>query len=103
MCRACALECARVCERTQGLAADGTGSIVGSMPDAIWLMFVTMTTVGYGDFSPKSDGAKAATVFATMAGLVNVALPLAIVGENFIEVWQNRLLEYVVGKMRDEL
>ena len=62
-----------------------------------------MTTVGYGDLSPKSDGGKFVTMLATLAGLINIALPLAIVGDNFIEVWQNRLLEYVLGKIQDEL
>jgi hypothetical protein len=66
-------------------------------------MFVTMTTVGYGDFSPKSDGGKVVAMFATLAGLINIALPLAIVGENFIEGWQNRLLEFVLGRICDQL
>ena len=80
--------------------ADAT---VLSVPDAIWLMFVTMTTVGYGDFSPVSDAGKVVAALATLAGLVTVAMPIAIVGENFKDVWQTRLLEYVLGKMRDQL
>ena len=65
------------------LAADEQ---VLSMPDAIWLMFITMTTVGYGDYSPKSDAGRGVAMVATLCGLINIALPLAIVGDNFIEV-----------------
>ena len=84
-------------------AGDFTSSTRLSMPDSIWLMFITMTTVGYGDFSPTSDGGKLVTMMATLTGLINISLPIAIVGDNFIEVWQNRMLEYVLGRIQDEL
>ena len=98
-----ACEDANYVETADEAGGDFAGSTRLSMPDAIWLMFITMTTVGYGDFSPTSDGGKLVTMVATLAGLINISLPLAIVGDNFIEVWQNRLLEYVLGKIQDDL
>ena len=91
------------CEAYPGRSSAAGDSAVLSLPDAIWLTFITMTTVGYGDFSPTSDGGRAVTVCATLAGLVNIALPLAIVGENFIEVWQSRQLDHVITRIRDVL
>lgn len=53
--------------------------------------------------SPQSDGGKWVMMVATLAGLVNIALPLAIVGENFIEVWKSRLLDWILERIRDQL
>jgi hypothetical protein len=82
-------------------SVDSTSSL--SLPNAIWLMFITMTTVGYGDFSATSDSGKLITMIATLCGLIFISMPLAIVGDNFTEVWQNRLLDFVLGRIKDML
>lgn len=44
-------------------------------PDAIWLSFTTITTVGYGDFSPSTLGGRLVTIF-TMYGFAITILSL---------------------------
>jgi voltage-gated potassium channel len=45
--------------------------------DALWLTFVTVTTIGYGDVAAKTAGGRAATVLFAMIGCVFVAAKLA--------------------------
>ena len=50
-------------------------------------MFVTMTTVGYGDVTPTSTIGQILTVCAMIIGLLFLAMPISIVGNNFTETW----------------
>ena len=63
-----------------------------SIPHAMWFMMVTMTTVGYGDVSPLTDGGKVVTTMAMLFGVLFLAMPLAIVGNNFVTVCSQRLI-----------
>jgi len=60
-----------------------------SIPQAMWFVIVTMSTVGYGDVYPKSDAGKAVAVFVILAGIGYMAMPLAIIGGQFTGVWDN--------------
>ena len=59
---------------------------VANVPDAIWLMLITMTTVGYGDFYPTTPIGRLVVSCAALCGVVIIAMPLAIIGHNFNEV-----------------
>ena len=63
---------------------------VQNIPQAMWMMLVTMTTVGYGDFSPLTLYGRLLSSIAMFIGLVMIAMPLTIVGTNFAEVWAAR-------------
>ena len=54
---------------------------------AYWFVIVTMTTVGYGDMYPQSIYGYVMTVIVMIVGLVITALPIAIVGGNFADVY----------------
>ena len=58
-----------------------------SIPHAIWFMLVTMTTVGYGDVSPNTEMGRMITVLAMVFGVLFLSMPLAIVGNNFCNIW----------------
>lgn len=71
----------KVCERPLILAIADKGNV--SMPiendisnyyNAVWLMIVTMTTVGYGDFYPRTIPGRAIAVFSCVFGVVNYLL-----------------------------
>ena len=49
-----------------------------SIPAAMWLYLVTLTTVGYGDISPTTAGGKIITSFAMLLGVLFMAMPIAI-------------------------
>ena len=74
-----------------------------SSVDAVYFSVVTMSTVGYGDLSPTSSLGKLVTMFSTLMGIIFVAMPLTIVGDNFSEAWQNRKLQFILDQIRDQL
>jgi len=56
-----------------------------SIPQSFWWCIVTLTTVGYGDMYPYTDIGKTVGVLTMLVGLIMLALPLSIIGTNFIE------------------
>jgi len=70
---------------------------VDSMPTAMWLTIVTMTTVGYGDITPETTLGSMIVSALVVVSVLYMAMPLGIVGNAFTEVWQQRdfiLLRY---------
>lgn len=56
------------------------GSKFVSIPDGMWWAVVTMTSVGYGDMVPVSATGKLIASFTMLAGLVFLALLVAVMG-----------------------
>eukprot|EP01062_Namystynia_karyoxenos_P059827 TRINITY_DN51249_c0_g1_i1.p1 TRINITY_DN51249_c0_g1~~TRINITY_DN51249_c0_g1_i1.p1 ORF type:complete len:687 (+),score=181.63 TRINITY_DN51249_c0_g1_i1:86-2062(+) len=56
----------------------GQDIFMQSMPDALWLSLVTLTTVGYGDLYPVTELGKAVGGLAAFVGLLIVAFPITI-------------------------
>ena len=63
--------CIRIFERP--LSAT-TGQNFDSMANAFWVTIVTMTTVGYGDFFPKSHAGRFVGIVVSMWGVFFVSL-----------------------------
>jgi hypothetical protein len=59
-----------------------------SILDACWWAIVTMTTVGYGDKYPKTAIGKVVGSACMLFGILLIALPTAIVGQKFQEVYR---------------
>merc|ERR1719379_2307952 len=66
------------------------GAAFESIPHAMWFAIVTVSTVGYGDVSPNSDIAKLGSTVLILVGICYMAMPLAIVGNTFTQVWTDR-------------
>jgi len=68
------------------LPPEGTGpSPFQSIPHSFWWCMVTLTTVGYGDVVPVTHVGQVVGGITMLVGLVMLALPLSIIGTNFIE------------------
>lgn len=80
-----------------GLCCDEWESPWGypSVPAGFWWSIVTMTTVGFGDMYPMTWQGRFVGIFAMLVGILLIALPTAIVGRKFQEVYEReeRLME----------
>lgn len=63
---------------------------IETMPHAMWFVIVTVTTVGYGDVSPKTIAGKCLASVLSVTGVLYMAMPLTIVGAAFDHTWNNR-------------
>lgn len=66
------------------------GQTFVDIPRSMWFMFVTVSTVGYGDVSPTSWQGQIFVCIVIICGLIFLAMPLAIVGSTFGQVWDER-------------
>lgn len=54
-----------------------------SIPVALWWVFTTTTTVGYGDMAPTSHTGRALGVMCFYIGIIFLALPIGVLSSNF--------------------
>lgn len=55
--------------------------------ESMWWAIITMTTVGYGDMSPRSFPGKLVGIACAAVGIVIIAMPIAVVAANFSEYY----------------
>mmetsp|Transcript_72959 Transcript_72959/g.165460 ORF Transcript_72959/g.165460 Transcript_72959/m.165460 type:complete len:481 (-) Transcript_72959:76-1518(-) len=72
---------------------DGAPLDFPSIVAASWWSMATMTSVGYGDIYPRTVLGKCVGFVAMLVGMVLIALPVAIVGQKFQDVYDRRDLE----------
>jgi len=66
----------------------------------VWFGFVTVTTTGYGDITPVTNGGQIMGIFLMMFGVLYMSMPLTAAASTFYEVHQR----YVAKRKRvDEL
>lgn len=68
------------------LDAQNTGKEVSpfkSIPYSLWFVCVTMTTVGYGDYSPTTGMGKTISIVIFYTGILFIAFPLGVLSSNF--------------------
>ena len=53
-----------------------------------WWGIATLTSVGYGDVSPKTSGGKVVGCLTALMGVLIIAVPLAIVAAKLHEVYE---------------
>lgn len=72
-----------------------------SIPQSFWWCIVTLTTVGYGDAYPITYAGQLVGTITMLLGLIMLALPLSIIGTNFIEERANMIREMETMKGGD--
>ena len=60
------------------------GSNIHTLGDAVWWSFVTVTTVGYGDFYPVTTGGRVTACCIMGTGLLTLAVVTAQVASSFV-------------------
>jgi voltage-gated potassium channel len=60
------------------------GANIHTLGDAVWWSFVTVTTVGYGDFYPVTTGGRITACFIMGTGLLTLAVITAQVASSFV-------------------
>lgn len=68
--------------------SDGDATQFQSIPAAAWFVLVTITTVGYGEITPRSVLGRLITVPLLAFGLLLIALPSFVLGREFSIVWE---------------
>lgn len=65
--------------------------------DALYFSSYTITTVGYGDITPKTDAGKIFTIFYIFVGVGIVLYGLSLIASHFVEIREEFWLEKIKG------
>jgi len=76
---------------------------IPTLPRALWLSVVTITTVGYGDVVPKSSQGTIITCVMVICSVLYMAMPLGIIGSAFCNVWNDRDRILLIQRTREQL
>jgi len=71
---------------------------------AVWLCLMSMTTVGYGDYTPSSHFHNRVIMSVTVwVSSLYMSIPLGIIGNAFNDVWKDREKLLLMQRTKDRL
>ncbi|CAK0877011.1 unnamed protein product [Prorocentrum cordatum] len=70
---------------------------------AVWFCLVTVTTVGYGDYSPVTTAGTTIVMVLIVMGVIMMAVPIGIIGSTFNQVWNARDYSLLLSKTRKKV
>ena len=79
------------------------GCVFTDQMNAAYFLVITLTTIGYGDQIPASQGGKFVAVVIAFLGSFYMAMPLAIIGSKFEEAYkEHELLQAQHSSFRED-
>ena len=82
---------------------EGTQPDFNSIPEAFWWAIITMTTVGYGDMVPKTIPGRTIGGVCAIFGVLIVALPVSVIGNNFSTYYSHAQARFSLPKKKRRL
>ena len=79
---------------------DYPGANITNLGDALWWSATTITTVGYGDYTPISPLGRIIAIIVMFAGIGIVVTLVSIISQNRVQRMQERLKSKAEGKAR---
>jgi len=76
---------------------------IESLPMAMYLIIVTISTVGYGDVTPSTTIGTIAVSVIILCSVLYMALPIGILGNAFTKIWSDRDRIMLTMRTRDRL
>jgi len=76
---------------------------IESLPQAVWLTIVTVSTVGYGDVTPTGTAGHVVVAALVLCSVLYMAMPIGIIGNAFTQIWQDRDRILLMLRTRDRL
>jgi len=76
---------------------------IESLPMAMWLIVVTISTVGYGDVTPSTTEGTLAVAGIILSSVLYMAMPIGIIGNAFTTIWIDRHRILLTVRTRDRL
>jgi voltage-gated potassium channel len=68
------------------LEHDAQPKVFDSIPAALWWAVISVTTIGYGDIVPVTNGGKVLAGVSALVGVLLIAVLTSIVSSAFLEV-----------------
>lgn len=74
---------------------------VSNFGDSLYFTTITLTTIGYGDFSPQSPTAKIIVIVISIVGIALIAIPSGVIAGSFLQQMQNKITQKQGEKHND--
>lgn len=82
---------------------DQPGSVINNISDAIWYMFVSLTSVGYGDKVPVTTGGRIIGYFYVIASLGVLGVLISSISSNIYTMIEEKKLGYRGTSFEDHI
>ncbi|MBI5871010.1 MAG: two pore domain potassium channel family protein [Actinobacteria bacterium] len=69
--------------------------------ECLYFSTYSLTTVGYGDFTPTNDASRLFTVFYLLTGVGAVVASLGVIGARYLEIRDRKIKERLLSRNAD--